>query len=186
MKKIKYNPDIHHRRSIRLKDYDYSNAGAYFVTICTQNRECLFGEIRNGVMELNQYGCIVKNCWNDLINHYFFAELDTHTIMPNHMHGIINITDTVGVVGAGFKPAPTEPTAPALTGKRHGLSEIVRALKTFSSRRINKLRNRPGVPVWQRNYYERIIRNEKGMNKIKEYIINNPLQWDLDKENPEN
>jgi REP element-mobilizing transposase RayT len=168
MNNIKYNPDKHHRRSIRLKDYDYSNAGAYFVTICAQNMECFFGEIRNGDMELNPYGSIVKNCWKDLINHYSYVELDALTIMPNHIHGIITI------------PAPTR------TQKNHGLSEIVRALKTFSSRKINKLRNRKGVSIWQRNYYEHIIRNEKEMNKIREYIINNPLQWDLDKENPEN
>ena len=93
------------------------------------------------------------------------------------MYGIIIITDIAGV---GLKPAPT------LTIKRHGLSEIVRALKTFSSREINKLRNRPGLPLCQRNFYEHIIRKEKEMNKIRGYIINNPLQWDLDKENPEN
>ena len=124
-------------------------------------------------MELNEYGFIVQECWNDLIRHYSHITLDEHIIMPNHLHGIINIVNMHNV-GAGLKPAPTG----------HALSEIVRALKTFSSRKINQLRNSPGCPVWQRNYYDRIIRNENELMKTMEYIRNNPLQWDIDEENP--
>ncbi len=97
----KYNYEKHNRRSIRLKGYDYTQTGAYFVTICTQNRECLFGEIIKGKMVLNQYGLIVRDCWNELGKHYEHVEVGMHIIMPNHIHGIINI------VGAGLKPAPT-------------------------------------------------------------------------------
>jgi putative transposase len=147
----------------------------YFVTICTWQRECLFGEIIDRAMKLNEYGDVVANCWIQLINHYSHIKLDAHIIMPNHMHGIINIA---GSVGAGLKPAPT-------TG-RHDLPEIVRALKTFSSRQINILRDSPGVPVWQRNYFERVIRNEKELYTIRKYIQMNPLQWDSDKDNPVN
>ena len=160
------------RKSIRLKEYDYSQAGTYFVTICTQDRECLFGQIVDENMILNENGKIVLSCWNDLPNHYSHVRLDAFQIMPNHVHGIIFI------VGAGFKPAPT-PT------KRHGLPEIVRAFKTFSARRINESRRTPGESIWQRNYYNRIIRNEDELNRIREYIIDNPLKWDLDNDNPQ-
>ena len=98
---MKYNPDIRHRRSIRLQGFDYSQAGAYFVSICTQNRECLFGEIVEGKMVLNDAGRIVQTVWDDLPNHYLDVELDECVVMPNHVHGIVVI------VGAGFKPAPT-------------------------------------------------------------------------------
>ncbi|GIV83933.1 MAG: hypothetical protein KatS3mg052_0940 [Candidatus Roseilinea sp.] len=163
------------RRSIRLKGYDYSQAGAYFITICTKDRACLFGEVVNGEMRLNALGQIVHGVWNNLPNHYAGVEMDAFVVMPNHVHGIVVI------VGAGFKPAPTTTTAPTTT--RHGLPEIVRQFKTFSARRINEMRGTPGVSVWQRNYYEHIIRNEESLHRIREYIANNPLKWELDREN---
>ncbi len=175
---MKYSREKYHRRSIRMRSYDYSNPGAYFVTICTWQKECMFGHIVDGEMRLNEFGAVLNECWNRLVNHYFHIELDECIIMPNHMHFIINIVDTVG---AGFKPAPT-----MTSRKRHGLPEIVRALKTFSSKQINVIRTTQGRPVWQRNYYERVIRNEKELFQIREYIQNNPRQWDLDKENPGN
>ncbi len=169
----KYYPEKHNRRSIRLPEYDYSKCGAYFITICTQNRECIFGEIKNNEIKLNDAGKIVNQCWNDLSDHYKHIELDAFIIMSNHIHGIIVITN----VGAGLKPAPTKT-------KQHGLSEIVRAFKTFSARRINQIHYIHGLPVWQRNYYEHIIRNEQSLNHIREYIHNNPLKWELDEYNP--
>jgi REP element-mobilizing transposase RayT len=173
---MKYNPEMHHRRSIRLQGYDYSNQGAYFVTICTWNRENILGDVFNSVMQLNSFGEIVMKCWQDLPIHYKYIALDEVVIMPNHLHGIIWINGDIA--GAGFKPAPTN--------IRHGLSEIIRALKTFSSRQMNKNRNTPGTPVWQRNYFDRVIRNEKELHAIREYIINNPLQWSMDENNPLN
>ncbi len=183
---MSFNPDIHHRRSIRLRDYDYSQAGAYFVTICVLQRECIFGEIVDGEMIMNEMGRIVLATWTDLPNHYKHIILDEYMVMPNHVHGIIDIIgaglDAVGpgldMVGAGLKPAPTE--------KQHALPEIIRRFKTFSSRRINVFRNKPGCSVWQRNYYERIIRNENELSRAREYVVNNPLKWELDKENPIN
>lgn len=160
------------RRSIRLKGYDYSQNGAYFVTICTQGRQCLFGNIMDEKMVLNNAGEIVKSVVNDLPNHYTHVELAQYVIMPNHFHGIVVLTDNVR---AGLKPAPT---------KRHGLPEIVRGLKTFSSRRINQLRHTPGAKLWQRNYYEHIIRNDNDLQQIKQYIIINPAQWHSDHDNP--
>jgi putative transposase len=164
---MKYDPAIHHRRSIRLQGYDYSQAGAYFVTICTQNRECLFGDIVNGGMRLNEAGRVVESVWDGLPGHYAHVELDAMVIMPNHFHGIIVLAPTPAAV-------------------RHGLSEIVRALKTFSSRRINEMRQSTGAKLWQRNYWEHIVRNEPELNRIREYIHNNPAQWELDKLHPNN
>ena len=190
---MKYDPEIHHRRSIRLKGYDYLQSGAYFITLCTHNRECLFGEIPVGagskpalsIVGLEwaglewaglepaptQYRNIVQFTWNDLTNHITGIVLDEFVIMPNHVHGIIQITGA-GLERAGLEPAPT------------GLPEIVRQFKTFSAKRINATRNSPGISVWQRNYYEHIIRNEHELNKIREYIQNNPLNWDSDRINP--
>jgi len=93
---MKYNPDIHHRRSIRLRDYDYSQAGAYFITICAHNRECLFGEIADGAMRLNAAGEIAMQCWQEIPLHFPHSALDEWVIMPNHLHGIVVLTDTVG------------------------------------------------------------------------------------------
>lgn len=175
------------RQSIRLRNYDYAANGAYFVTICTHNRECSLGEIVNGEMVVNELGRLVSTTWMDLPNHNDNIQLDEFVIMPNHIHGIIII------VGAGSKPAQNrqiifraglEP-APT-TNANIKLSEIVRQLKTFSARRINQLRNTPRVPVWQRNYYEHIIRNKKSLNQIRDYIQNNPLQWQWDENNPDN
>ena len=160
------------RRPIRLQGYDYSRAGAYFVTVCTHDRLCLFGEIADRRMALNDAGRMVQQVWDDLPNHYSHVELDECVVMPNHVHGIVVI------VGAGLKPAPTKPT------KRHGLPEIVRALKAFSARRINEMRGMPGGKIWQRGYYEHIIRNDDELNRIREYIANNPMKWEMDRENP--
>jgi len=156
--------ELRRRRMMRYRGFDYSSSGAYFVTICTKNREELFGEILGQEIMLNDRGMIVLECWNDLIDHYASIELDECVVMPNHFHGIIWINDAVG---AGFKPAPTE--------KIHSLSEYIRALKTFSSRKI-------GFPVWQRNYYERIIRSDTELFAIRKYIMENPLRWVMDPE----
>jgi putative transposase len=149
---MKSDSQGHHRRSIRLKDYDYAQIGAYFVTVVTQSRKCLFGEIIEAEMRLNDAGRITQTAWDDLPNHYAGIECDTFVVMPNHIHGIINLIDLP--VGTGFKPAATN------AGTRHGLSEMVRAFKTFSARRINNSRNISGAPVWQRNYFEHVIRDE--------------------------
>ena len=179
--KQKYDAEKYHRRSIRLKGYDYSQEGAYFVTVCTHNRECIFGEVL-----LNEFGKIVESVWFDLPKHYPNVELDAFVIMPNHVHGIMIVGDVA--VGADFKPAPTMAMAaakePVPTGG-YALSEVVRGFKTFSARRINEIRATSGTPVWQRNYYEHIVRDEDRLNRIREYIINNPMRWQFDRENPD-
>jgi REP element-mobilizing transposase RayT len=188
------DPYRHHRRSIRLKGYDYAQPGAYFITICTQDRAYLFGEVVDGEMRLNEYGKVVEFTWHDLVNHVSGIALDAFVVMPNHVHGIVIITDgpaATTAVGAGSEPAPTEPaptepapTEPAPTLNRHGLPEIVRQFKTFSARRINALRGTLGVPVWQRNYYEHVIRDEESLSRIRQYILENPARWAVDRENP--
>jgi putative transposase len=197
---MKFDPKIHHRRSIRLKGYNYSQAGAYFVTIVAWRREMLFGEIVDGEMVLNDFGKIVISAWFDLPNHYRHAELGAFVIMPNHVHGIILLNDNrrggSPISGgtnlpdeshAGKESSPTKQTRPYDPIKpRHGLPEIVRAFKSFSARRINKLRHTEGIPVWQRNYYEHIIRDERETDRITQYIDSNPLRWADDDENPMN
>ena len=218
-----YDPNIHHRRFIRLKGYDYSSPGAYFVTTVTHKRECLFGEIVEGSMHLSKMGVIVQQVWLESPNRYFHVVLDAFCIMPNHIHGIIILTDTLGRGGSELqRPSVTDQIRekskiesdapqtrpyiqrPSVTDQireeskiesnapqtrpytRHGIPEIIRAVKSFSARRINRFRGISGVPVWQRNYYERIIRNENELNTIRRYILYNPLQWKLDGENTAN
>jgi REP element-mobilizing transposase RayT len=196
---MKFDPQKHHRRSIRLKGYDYSQAGAYFVTVVAWQREMLFGEIVDGEMVLNRYGQIVLKAWFDLPNHYRHVVLGAFIIMPNHAHGIIVLVDDDRRGGslasgrtsllddslAGTNPLPINQTRPYVKPKpRHGLPEIVRAFKSFSARRINRLRRTDGIPVWQRNYYEHIIRNDRELDNITRYIESNPLRWNDDDENP--
>lgn len=166
----------HYRRSIRLPDHDYSQPGAYFITICTFQRECLFGEIIEGNIQLNEYGKIVQDRWSALPNHYPNLYLDAFVVMPNHVHGILVLLNPP--VGAGLQTCPANPP------KQYAISEMVRGFKTYSARRINDLREQAGTPVWQRNYYEHIIRNETELSAIREYIVNNPAQWDGDQDNP--
>lgn len=196
---MKYDPAKHHRRSIRLKGYDYAQAGAYFITICTWQRECLFGEIINSEMQLSLWGEIVNLHWQNLPKYHRHLELDEFVIMPNHLHGIIvliNHNSVQNSVGAGLADisgkkqttSQQNPPSPMLQQQNQlkNLPEILRGFKTFSARRINQMRRTFGVPVWQRNYYEHIIRNEESLQYIRQYTINNPLSWELDQLHPNN
>ena len=152
----------------------------------------MFGDVIDGKMILNEFGEIVKNIWFDLLNHIKNIALDEFIVMPNHLHGIIIIVGagqrpalniipaqnkyTAGLERAGLEPTPT---------RKFGLSEIIRQLKTFSAKRINRIRKMPGFPVWQRNYYEHIIRDDNEINQIRQYIRTNPQNWDIDTENPD-
>ena len=164
------------RRSIRLRDYDYSTPGAYFVTICTRNRACMLGYAANGEMRLSEAGQAAQAVWEKLPRHYPHVQLDAWVIMPNHVHGIIvllagaDVDACGGSVEAGFKPAPTNAPTPANADSgaaRHGLPEVVRAFKTFSARRINDLTGARGVPFWQRSYYEHVIRDKASLDRIR-------------------
>ena len=190
-----YNSDIHHRQSIRLKGYYYSQTGAYFVTICARNKECLFGQIKDTEMLFNEYGESVMKCWDATPSHFPHVETDEFIAMPNHVHGIVFINNCRGEVSSPFSevvaPDSKIRTTPIQGGetpplRKTTLGQIVAYFKYQSAKHINDIRNTPGVPVWQRNYHEHIIRNEKELQSIREYIVNNPMQWELDTENPKN
>jgi len=173
------NLDMPRRRSLRLKGYDYSQAGVYFVTICAHGKVCLFGDVIGSEMKVNELRRKVQAVWNGLPVHYPHVATDAFVVMPNHVHGVI-------VIRAGLKPDHAERRAglkPAPTA-RHGLSEIIRGFKTFSARMINEFRKTSGTPVWQRNYYEHIIRNDADYDRIAEYIDNNPQRWAEDSLHP--
>ena len=170
----KYDPNIHHRRSIRLEGYDYSQDGWYSVTICAFGHKCLFGKFVNGQIQLYEYGRIIEKCWKWLAEQYDYVHLDSYVVMPNHMHGIIIIRE------GGSRTAPTSNTQ-----KCKPLSRLIGAFKTVSTKQINIIRNTPGRKLWQRNYHEHIIRNEEELNHIREYIAENPLNWGTDEENPD-
>jgi REP element-mobilizing transposase RayT len=174
---MKYDPNKHHRRSIRLKGYDYSQAGAYFVTIVTWQRECLFGEVVDGEMVLNDFGKIIDETWRWLENQYPYVELGIRVVMPNHSHVILLVHDERR---GGSRTAPTLPV------KRKPLGRLIGAFKTVSTKQINLLRGTEGQVVWQRNYYEHIIRGEREMDRIHRYIESNPSMWADDDENPAN
>ena len=171
----------YHRRSIRLQDYNYASTGLYFVTICIQDRQCLFGEINNDRMILNYMGKMVENQWNILPQRFSNITLDTFVIMPNHIHGIIDIVgknETNNVGARSPRPLLSGRGNPAPT-----LGQIMAYYKYGTTKQINIIRSTPGIRFWQRNFYEHVIRNEDELDKIRQYIANNPLDWDSDKEN---
>lgn len=212
-----YNPQMHNRRSIRFKGYDYTQAGLYFITICCQNRACLFGEIENGKMMLNDAGAIANDCWLNIPNHFPNAILHEYVIMPNHVHGIIEL------VGANNHSPNTNHHSPESVGANHHSPENVPVIgddraKNVSPKNVsvigdNRAKNvsplrspsktvgsvvrgfKIGVTkwmrqntdtfhIWQRNYWEHIIRDDKSHENISQYIINNPTKWNNDKLNP--
>lgn len=194
---MKYNPQQHHRRSIRMPGYDYTQPGAYFITICTHGRACLFNDpVLRGVAE---------TYWRAIPQQARHVALDAWVIMPNHLHGILVINNPAPSVGArhslhvlsfmqehanGAKnavtPEPFGNGSPPRGAPPGSLGAIVGSFKAVTARRINSIRHTPGANVWQRNYYEHVIRNERTLQRIREYISNNPLSWDLDIENQAN
>ena len=219
-----YNPQAHHRCSIRLKGYDYTQPGAYFVTLVTQGRECLFGEIENGEMRLSPVGQVVRSEWLRLDKRFPKVELDEFMVMPNHVHGIIVLVDrgrgtgdsSRGMGDSGNEHVPANfphaltmvnhPRAPTRAPKveRFGapvpgsIPTILRSYKSSVTQRVQWIRGRgtgdsggdlapeypPCAPtVWQRNYYEHIIRGEAEWDRIRAYILDNPRRWAEDREN---
>ena len=172
-----FDPELHRRRSIRLPLYDYAGYGAYFVTIVTREREMLFGGFVDGEMRLSATGRLVLDEWRRLTARYPYVELDAHVIMPNHLHGIIVISDR--------QPTDSEAGDPGTaSAPRKPLGRLVGAFKTVTTKQVNLALGTPGQQLWQRNYYERVIRGERELAIVREYIVNNPMQWELDEENP--
>jgi REP element-mobilizing transposase RayT len=172
------------RRSIRLQGYNYSRAGAYYITICTRDRQCLLGKVVDGKTQLNEAGNIVQTVWEGLPQFYGGVELDAFIVMPNHIHGIIVIRTGVGAI----HESPLQSNPPTLARvadrRRMLLSKVIGRFKMASAKRVNDLRQTTGSAVWQRNYYEHVVRDEESLNRIRQYIIDNPAQWDFDRENP--
>ena len=192
--KPKYNSNIHQRRSIRLKGYDYSQVGLYFITICCKNREHCFGEIKNGEMILNDAGIIANDCWLQIPNHFPNSILHEHIVMPNHIHGIIELKcNNVGAENIPPKNVNMNEKFRAindynganndspLRSPSKSIGSIVRGFKIGVTKWMRQ--NTNVHDVWQRNYYEHIIRNEKSYQTISNYIINNPAKWAEDKFN---
>jgi putative transposase len=186
-----YDPEKHHRRSIRMKGYDYSSPGAYFVTLLSHGRACFFGEIKEGIFRQSDIGKLVNDCWLRIPNHFYDIGLDEYVLMPNHLHGIIFIHESLGkgeafvesiqsdvdMKSANASPLQPRGTQPAST------SAIIQNFKSVSTRMVNKRFFETGNKIWQRNYYERIIRNERELNAIRRYICDNTQDWELDIEN---
>jgi REP element-mobilizing transposase RayT len=205
-----YDPDQHDRQSIRLPGWDYRRPAAYFVTICTHDRARLFGTVVDGRMVLNAYGQIVAEEWHRTERVRDNMALDAFVVMPNHVYGIIGITANSDGDGAnrdgGMLPGPSgistgnagtrrgrgsSPVNPyGHTNRSFGgavagsLSTIIRQFKSIVTKRINRRRGTPGAPVWQRNFYERIIRDEREWHAVRRYIRQNPARWHRDRHHP--
>jgi REP element-mobilizing transposase RayT len=165
------------RRSIRLRDHDYSRPGAYFVTICAAERACLFGVIADDAMYPNAWGEIAAEEWLRSGQIRREIGLDAFVVMPNHVHGIVFINEAaVGATGR----SPLQPTGPP----PRSLGALVAGYKSAVTVRVNRARGTPGAPVWQRNYYEHIIRDEAALERIRRYITENPARWPHDRDNP--
>ncbi len=186
---MKYNPQFHRRRSIRLPDYDYSQPGAYFITMVKYQRECLFGEIVNGEMQYSAMGHIAEKHWRLIPEHFPQVELGAYVIMPNHVHGIMIIHDRSDADaserrGTIYRAPTTEQFQKPVKGS---IPTIVHTYKASVTRRIQKDVHGLDVSspnVWQRNYYEHIIRNDQEWNRIHLYIETNVDNWVMDNENP--
>ncbi len=165
-----------YRRSIRLKGYDYSQPGAYFITICTSNRECLLGEIDNQQMKVNELGKIVVGFWLSLPTRYPSLELDEFVIMPNHVHGIIVITEAIDEL-------PRHKLSEQKQRRKMLLPKVVGYFKMNSAKAVNQHRLLSCQSLWQRNYYEHIIRNEAELDRVRRYIVDNPAKWNQDYDN---
>ena len=167
----------HNRRSIRLAGYDYSQPGLYFVTICTFKHQQLFGQIEDGYMILNEAGENANICWLLIPDHFPNTELDEFIVMPNHVHGIIHIVDFGNVGAKNFSPLPNNMNSFHSPSKT--LGSIVRGFKIGVTNWIRK--NTDNYHVWQRNYYEHIIRDEDDLDRIRKYIRHNPGNWNNDR-----
>ncbi len=165
-----HNPYFSHRRSIRLRRYDYDNYGAYFVTICTKHQQCIFSEIKQGNIRFYNLGAIAYNSWLKIPEHFPYITLDVFVVMPNHIHGILWINHQQKSSNSKRQFGNIVPGS---------LSSIIRSYKAAVTKEINLMCGQQGTSlVWQRNYYEHIIKDEKALQNIRKYIQDNPLNWD--------
>ena len=175
--------------SARLKNWDYSSAGHYFVTICTKNRGCYFGDIKDGKMKLSKLGGIAEKYWLEIPDHFPKTELDAFVVMPNHVHGILVINDDGGAVNRTDVACNVCTTTRgratiwgAISPKSGSLSTIIRSYKSACTKMINQTRDNVQF-AWQARFYDHIIRNHKSLFRIRKYIIENPIKWENDRNN---
>lgn len=177
-----FDQQRYRRRSIRLPGFDYAQAGTYFVTLCAAGRECLFGDVVDGHVTLTPLGEVVTACWEAIPVHAPAVDLDAYVVMPNHLHGLVVITaDGANERGIANHRPRTERFGQPVPGS---LPTILRSFKAAVTSQVNVLRRTPGAPVWQRNYYEHIVRDDRSRERIRSYIAANPSQWDEDTDNP--
>ena len=175
-----YDPEVHRRRSIRLDGFDYSSAGAYFISVVAQGRLCLFGSVDGGKMRLNGAGEMVRRVWEAMPDRFPHVVMDAFVVMPNHVHGVIFIGRAEAMIGAGLGE---------IGGGVPALGDAVRAFKSLTTVEYGRGVRGMGWErfekrLWQRNYYERVIRNESELRAVRAYVVNNPRNWELDRENP--
>ncbi len=183
---MKFNPGIHKRRSIRLKGYDYSQAGLYFMTICVQNKECLFGKVENDAMVLNKAGRMIAKEWLAIPNRFPTIELHDYILMPNHFHAILEIIDLTDIGNQIINTNPIQKSDQLPMPNNHKtIGDMIDAFKSITTvNYIRGVKNLNWQPfdgrLWQRNYYEHIIRNQTSYDNIADYIITNPAKWQDD------
>jgi putative transposase len=165
-----FDPNRHHRRSIRLAGYDYAQPGVYFVTICTQERRPVLASVDTTGHALTRIGQVVARCWLALPRHFPNVALDAWVVMPDHLHGILVLSN------GEASPSPPRPSQRPNGTRPHSLNAIIQNFKSISTRKVNQLNGTPGVQMWQRDYYERIIRDERAFASIRRYIENNPAK----------
>jgi putative transposase len=173
-----------------VRGYDYTQGGAYFITICTRNRECLLGKVVNSMVQLNTTGRLVESTWLQTATVRPEIDLDAYVVMPNHFHAIFSIHESPGVPGATHQVAPTKNHSAGADKSRRpagpkpkSVGAIIGQFKSLVTKRINLAQQHLDASVWPRNYYEHVIRDEESLNRIREYIVTNALRWDLDREN---
>jgi len=181
------NPKLPQRRSIRLRHWDYASPGAYFVTVCTYEHKSLLGRVADVDVLLNAFGLAVRHCLCRIPDHFPQATIDEFVVMPNHVHTIVMLNElghNASGQGAGSSTHTCAPTATGF-GKPipESLATIVRSVKSAATRKINALRGTPGGKVWQRGYYDRVIRDEDELDNIRRYMADNPRRWEHDREN---
>ena len=173
---MNFHPNVHRRHPSHLREYDYAQARAYFLTICVKDLAPIFGQVEYGRMRPNVFGNVTLACWNDLPNQYAHVRLDAFVLMPNHVHGIIELTNEPDV--------HTDATTDCFETNTASLPEMIRAFKILSARRINEMRNTLGQGVWQRSYYEHMIRDRRELQYMRDYISSNPSRSAVDRLHP--
>ncbi|MBT3278945.1 MAG: hypothetical protein HN909_05780 [Phycisphaerales bacterium] len=178
---MEFDPHIHHRRSIRRRGQDYARAGAYFITLCAENRKSIFGQIRQETMQLYPLGHAAVQCWETIPSHFPHVRLDSFVVMPNHLHGILFLDDSCQEppLPPNVPPVwPPETKTPSRT-----IGSIVRGFKIGVTKWAKQ--HTSIQAIWQRDYFDRVLRDQEELVRARNYIANNPLQWAIDKDNPE-